>query len=147
MPDSSQEHTFRSVLGRTAIRLKTVLEETFQARGYPVTLPQWVLLHALSRQDGVPQKDLARRTFKDQTNVARILAALEDMRYIHRMQDEEDRRYYRVYLTARGSRAEKQLREIATLTLENALRGISEQERRVTLKTLEKVYWNLSRED
>jgi len=131
-------------LGRAAFSFKGELEAAFAEAGYGVTAPQWALLHALKRADGVPQKDLARRTFKDKTNVARILASLEERELIQRRRNEEDQRFYRVLLTPQGERVEKELRQIASGTLDRALEGIPGDQLQATMNTLKQIYHNLS---
>ena len=138
-----QAGALRKHLGRAAFQFKAELENRFQSGGYAITAPQWALLHAVRIHQGAAQKELARRTFKDKTNVARILASLEDMELISRRRDEQDQRYYRVFLTPQGRQAEKELRRIAHQTLSDALRGIPQNHLESTMRTLEQIHRNL----
>lgn len=134
---------FQRYLGRAAFSLKAALENTFREAGLEITSPQWLLLHALKQKEGVPQKDLARRTLKDKTNVARILAYLEEMDLIVRRIDQDDHRCYRISLTPAGRRAESELTSAAGKTLKQALEGIPQEQLQETVNTLHQMHHNL----
>jgi len=131
-------------IGRAALILKAELEAAFHAAGYQLTAPQWALLHSLDQREGVSQKEIAQRVSKDKTNVARILAALEEDRFIRRRRDPRDRRSYQVYLTARGRRAVKKLVGVDFAVLQKATVGIPKSDLEITRLTLERIHFNLS---
>ncbi|MBL8116621.1 MAG: MarR family transcriptional regulator, partial [Anaerolineae bacterium] len=58
---------------RLANLLKADLERGFAARGLNITAEQWLILGRLYEEDGLVQNELAKRTSKDKTNIARIL--------------------------------------------------------------------------
>lgn len=144
-PTKNEPHQeyFQRYLGRAAFGFKAALENAFREAGWEMTSPQWLLLHALKQEEGVPQKDLARRTLKDKTNIARILAYLEEMDLIVRRKDQDDQRCYRVFLTPAGRRAESALTTAAGKTLKQALEGIPREQLQETVNTLRQMHLNL----
>lgn len=81
---------------------------------------------------------------KDKTNVARILAALEEDRFIRRSRDPQDRRSYQVYLPARGRRAVKTLEKAIFAVPQKAIVGLPKSDLEITRRTLERIHVNLS---
>lgn len=141
-----KDSKFPRVLTRTAFSLRAHLEEHFYTQGYPLTMPQWVLLHVLRHRDGIPQKEIARRAFKDKTNVARILASLEDSGLVIRRKDPQDRRSYQVSLTKKGRQLETTLQQIMTREMDQATVGIPRPDLKITLRTLQQILQHLSLE-
>ncbi|MGR3875576.1 MarR family winged helix-turn-helix transcriptional regulator [Streptomyces graminifolii] len=74
-----------------------------------VTMWEYVILDRLSREDGLTQKELARRSRRDPTRLIGHLDALCDRGLIAREIDESDRRRRTVRLTGSG-------RELVRLT-------------------------------
>ncbi len=135
---------FQRLIGRAALSLKAELEAAFLAAGYRLTAPQWALLHSLDQREGVSQNEIAQRVSKDKTNVARILAALEDDQLIHRSRDPRDRRSYQVYLTARGRRVVKTLEKAVLAVFQKAIVGIPKSDLEITRRTLKGIHVNLT---
>lgn len=79
-------------------------------------------------QDGISQKELSEKTFKDQPTTTRILDKLERRGLIRRQADSEDRRVSLVFLTSEGQEIRGPLISLARQALEQALEGLSEQE-------------------
>lgn len=69
---------------------------------FDITVDQWEILVILWESEGITQKDIAERLYKDQTNIARMLFKLEKKGFVHRVTHETDRRSLRVYLTSKG---------------------------------------------
>jgi DNA-binding MarR family transcriptional regulator len=135
--------TLPRFLTRAGFSLKSRLEERFQNISPVVTLPQYVLLHVLDHRDGLTQNEIAARAFKDKTNVARILAALEEENLILRRKDPEDLRSYRVYLTDSGRNLVLTLQPIIEQVVREAAEGIPASDLEATYRTLQKIYLNL----
>lgn len=137
---------FPRVLTRTAFSLRANLEERFHTQGYPLTMPQWVLLHVLRHRDSIPQKEVARRAFKDKTNVARIPASLEDSGLVICRKDPQDQRSYQVSLTKKGRQLETALQQSMTWVMDQATAGIPRRDLKITLRTLQQLLQHLSLE-
>jgi DNA-binding MarR family transcriptional regulator len=90
-----------------------------------------IALGYLRDHDGIAQQELADALCVDASNVVLVLNELEDLGYIERRRDREDRRRHRVSITTAGrkayDRAEAGLREVE----EEVLQALDEQERAV----------------
>ena len=75
----------------------------FQQNGYDLTFEQWTVLNVIYADPGSIQSEVAEKTYKDRTNVTRILDILTRKGYITRARDDMDRRVYRLYLTDKGN--------------------------------------------
>jgi len=110
---------------------------------YNVTQEQWPLLIRLWVKDGVSQKELSEKCFKDQPTTARILDKLERRGLIRRQANTEDRRVSLIYLTSEGHDMRGPLIPIARQALEQALQGLSEQEQDQLKNLLNRIGGNL----
>ncbi len=79
-----------------------VERETPILEAHGVTMWEYVILDRLAREDGLTQKELARRSRRDPTRLIGHLDALNDRGLIAREVDESDRRRRTVRLTQRG---------------------------------------------
>jgi len=93
------------------------------------------LLMALSflrDHDNAPQQELAEALCMDANNVVLLLNELEDLGYVARKRDPDDRRRHRVRLTDTGRRAQTRA-ELAQETVEDEVLGALDAEERATL--------------
>jgi DNA-binding MarR family transcriptional regulator len=129
------------VLNRTNIKLKNALIQSFKP--YDVTPEQWGILKCLWEQEGITPKCIAELTFKDQPTTVRILDKLENKGLIFREVNLIDNRSYLIYLTARGKELKNILIPLAKERLDNALKGIDEQDVQKLFQLLNRIYENL----
>lgn len=109
---------------------------------FDITPEQWAVLNRLWEKDGITQKDLAERTFKDQPNIGRILDKLEKKGLIRRCPDTEDLRVLIVSLTQEGQEVKKDLIPLAAEVLDLVQKDISEEERKVLVTVLKRILRN-----
>lgn len=108
-------------------------------RSFDVTPEQWAVLNRLWEEDGQTPKQLAEKTFKDQSNTTRILAKLEKKDLIIRKSHPKDQRSHFIFLTDQGKVLKSDLIPIAVETLEKAMVGIpieKERELKILLKQI-----------
>lgn len=79
-----------------------------------------------------PQQELAEALCMDANNVVLLLNELEDLGYVARKRDPDDRRRHRVQLTDKGRRAQTRA-ELAQETIEDEVLGALDAEERATL--------------
>ena len=68
-----------------------------------VTSAQWRLLLRLAREPGLKQVELAERLDVEPITACRIVDRLEDAGLVERQRDPEDRRAWRLVLTAKAA--------------------------------------------
>ncbi len=73
------------------------------ARAQGMTRAQWVILARLERQPGLSQNELAAIAETAPITIARLVDRLEDMGLVVRCADPEDRRIWRLWLTAKAA--------------------------------------------
>lgn len=100
-------------------------------------------LVVLWEQEGITEKELAERLFKDQTNIARMLFKLEKKGFIHRVTHETDRRALRVYLTSKGRDIKDEILEPSIEAYKKTIDGLTEEEVDNFRRTLAVMYNNV----
>lgn len=135
------EDSIGFLLSRTHTRAKNELLQALKP--YNITPEQWGLLTRLWEEDGISQKELANRIFKDQPTTARILEKMEKKKLIARQPDPVDGRVSLVFLTEKGRSLRNKLISKATGVLEKALQGFSDAEVQQLKKMLNRIFHNL----
>lgn len=130
------------IVNRTSVAIKK--EFVKRLRPYDLTPEQWSILNRLGEQDGLTQKDLAERTYKDQPNTARILDKLEKKKLIRRADNPEDRRAFLIFLTTRGKEVRESIIPISSKLNEDAAVGLEKEEYSQLIALLNKVHNNLN---
>jgi MarR family transcriptional regulator, lower aerobic nicotinate degradation pathway regulator len=119
LPDGDQTPLPAAVTAATGFLLKDVLmlfrrsmERTLSA--HAIRPPQYLMLLVLRDEGPMSQHALGQRVGLDRTTGMQLVQALADRQLIHREDDPNDRRVYRLSLTEDGNRlAERLERDIA----------------------------------
>ncbi len=131
------------LVNRTALRIKKEFHHLLDEQGFAVTPEQCVVLWQLWSHDGGVQRDLASTTFKDMTNMTRILDGLERRGLVFRKRDKHDRRCSRIFLTAEGRAVREGILSVAGQLAERAYNGLNEDQVEDFKAMLRLVYANL----
>ncbi|GAA3401462.1 MarR family winged helix-turn-helix transcriptional regulator [Paenibacillus hodogayensis] len=110
---------------------------------FDITVDQWEILVILWEKEGITQKELAEKLYKDQTNIARMLFKLEKKGFIHRVTHETDRRSLRVYLTAKGREVREEILPPSIEAYKKTIQGLSEDEVETFRRILAVMYNNV----
>ena len=110
---------------------------------YGLTLPQWVLMSALWRRDGLLVSELSTFSGNLLPATSRIVARMEDAGLVERRPDAQDRRAVRVYLTNKG-KALSHLGEFYLQANARLLDGFSETEVETLFALLSRIQANAS---
>lgn len=136
-------------LGSSITKIKWLVDAhlnlLLSSAGLTFTPEQWSVLIALYTAPGISQTELAARTFKEKSNVGRILDLLQSRGWTERTGHPTDRRAYQVRLTSSGKAVTRAAFPIVTSLNERALSGLSTEERRTLLDLLDRVKTNLER--
>ena len=141
--DFSLENAVGFTVYRTALTLQ--MEMTRRLKPYHLTPVQWSVLTRLAEQDGLPQKQVAETTFKDQPTAGRILDRLVEKGLVRRDGNPGDRRGFLIFLTEEGRRLRDQIVPVAIQMNEDASSGLSVEEIKTLLALLAKVQGNFNR--
>ena len=104
---------------------------------YDLTPPQFGLLSFLWRQDGLTQVELSEQGQIDRSTVGGLIDRLERGGLLERRQHPQDRRSYKIYLTAQGKAMKDILIPCAERSISRFTAGLTEDERKELKRMLE----------
>ena len=140
------KYDYTKLIGHLIIKgevcIKRKILNVFLENGYDITFEQWTVLNVLYAEPGLIQSEIAIRTYKDKTNITRILDVLSKNGYIVRKQHESDRRSLCIHLTDKGIKMFDDLIPHINLVNEKLKKGISDEELRMLEDILKKIYKN-----
>jgi DNA-binding MarR family transcriptional regulator len=142
----SQDQPFRTLgflLHDAARLLRKRFEQKARAHGSNLTRAQWSVLAHLNRQEGVNQATLADTLDVEPITVARLVDKLEQLGLVERRADPTDRRVRRLYLQPAAEPLLAEMREIGAAAREEAMRGLSPEQREQLIEMLLTVKTNL----
>lgn len=115
------------------------LTRRFQENGIAITPVQWVVLYRLWNNDGMTQAEVSERTFRDKTNITRLVDLLVKKKLVKRASDPSDRRVHKLMLTEAARDLMMKLPEIVDEHIKAATKGISEDELATAGSVLERI--------
>jgi DNA-binding MarR family transcriptional regulator len=135
------ERNFGFILHDVARLLRTTYDR--RVRDLDLTRSQWWVLTHLFRKDGITQSELAETLELEKPSLGRLLDRLEGKGWIRREECSNDRRAKRVFLTEAADTPMQVMREIASGVREDALSGLSSDDRDHFVDTLLTIKSNL----
>lgn len=137
----SLDESLGFVINRTALVLKKEVEKELRPLG--ITAVQFAILKRLWEEDGLSQKQIAERTFKNGAEITLLIDKLASKELVLRERDEQDRRAYRIRLTPKGRELEGAAVTAAKRTLKKALTGVATDDAGHVLAVMNSIYRNL----
>jgi DNA-binding MarR family transcriptional regulator len=131
------------LLTKASVLMKRKLSDVIKKAGHKITIEQWTILNALWENEGLIQTELAQKTFKDKTNLTRILDKLERDSLVERNKNINNRREHKITLTKKGSDLFKKLIPIAIANNESVLSILTADERNTLILSIEKIIYHL----
>jgi DNA-binding MarR family transcriptional regulator len=124
---------------------RAMVEVTNGAYGHHgVHAGQQFILACLWDEDGLTPGQIAKRLGLSTPTVTRTAARMETAGLVTRRPDPQDRRLVRVLLSERGRQLRRVLNEQMAKVSEQALAGVSKQDRALLVSLLQQVRDNLS---
>ena len=108
-----------------------------------ITRSQWWVLAFISRNDGLPQTQLANDLDVGKVALGSLIDRLQNAGFVTRVADEKDRRVKRVFLTDKARRLVEEISEVSDRFNEKILTGISREDLELTSRTLYAMKQNL----
>lgn len=131
------------ITGKASTAIARRLQKNFKVAQIDLTVEQWSVLYQLWKEDGKSQQQLCETTFRDKPSITRLLDNLEKSKLVKRVGDKNDRRIKLIYLTAAGRRLETESMDVANITLNESLNGVSRERIEMAKEVLQVVYDNL----
>lgn len=104
---------------------------------------QNLIMMLLWEQDGLTQNEIAKKLYKDKTNIARMASNLEKKGFIQRVISKEDRRSLKLYLTHEGKELGNSVIPIAEEFNRLVCNGITDEELKELRRILAKMRDNV----
>nr|WP_048649248.1 MarR family transcriptional regulator [Nitratireductor soli] len=122
-----------------------LMRKRLQERGseYGLSAAQWRLLFQLLKDEGVPQARLAGLLEIEPISVSRLIDRMAEAGWVERRIARTDRRVRMVFATPRARAAYGAIKEIGGAVYEDALAGMSDDERLALVGALQKMADNL----
>lgn len=137
----NDNRAFRDVFRKATRRARERTDRALSEHG--VRVGQQFVLEELWREDGLAPGELARRIGIETPTVVRGVGRMEAAGLLERRDDPTDGRLVRVWLTARGRELAQTLPQVESKVIDNALSGLSKEERRQLIRLLGRVLENL----
>lgn len=105
---------------------RQLAQERLSAAGFDLTVDQWLVMNVVREHPDATQQQIARRIFKDNASVTRIIDLLGEKGYIKRHISGSDRRKSSLVITAKGKKLMTSASKIVKGYRNMALKGISQ---------------------
>jgi MarR family transcriptional regulator, transcriptional regulator for hemolysin len=130
-------------IGETAHALRKAFDRL--AVGLGVTRAQWKVLFKLTRTPGLRQVELADMLDLEPITLCRIVDRLEEAGWVERARDPEDRRAWRLHVTAKAQPLIDKLQAVGADLVEQAFAGIDGKDIQLTRQVLGRIRENAGR--
>src|SRR3954471_9005475 len=130
-------------IGETAHALRKAFDRL--AVGLGVTRAQWKVLFKLTRTPGLRQVELAALLELEPITLCRIVDRLEEAGLVERVRDPEDRRAWRLHVTAQAQRLMDRLQAVGDELVSHAFGGIDRKDIELTRHVLARIRENAAR--
>ena len=135
---------FAVYLNLAACKLKQYTAMILRQNDVNLTPEQFLLVDLLWNQGPMSQQKLADAMHKDKNSITKFVDGLEKKQLVARVRDEKDRRSNRIVLTPKAEEMKHGAKEKGISMLDGVVRGISEDELRNFLNTLDKILLNMN---
>jgi MarR family transcriptional regulator, transcriptional regulator for hemolysin len=126
-----------------AARLMRKRFETLGA-AHGLSAAQWRLMVRLVKEEGQTQARLAELLEIEPISVSRLLDRMEESGWVERRQDAGDRRVRMIFPTEKSRKTFQAVKGVAGEVFEQAMAGLSPEERLITIHGLATIVENLS---
>ncbi|WP_202765950.1 MarR family winged helix-turn-helix transcriptional regulator [Clostridium paridis] len=134
---NSFEKPLNILIHQTNIILRNILQK--ELSNYNITAEQWAILIELYNDEGINQKELAKRCLKDTAALTRSLDILEKREFIKREKSPNDRREFLIFLTGNGCELVEGLLPMVLEIRKKITSVLSEEENNMLSSLLQKL--------
>lgn len=134
---AEDEHYIGYAITDVGRLLRTVFERRVRQLG--LTRSQWLVIARVYRRPGLSQSAVADLLEIEKAPAGRLIERMEFKGWLERRADKRDRRINRLHLTQAGEHLHAAVFPIAEATVDDALAGLSTQQRRQLTRTMARV--------
>lgn len=125
-------------------RFRDLVNRSFHKNGLGISYDQWMVINTIYKKQGVTQIYVAEQTRKEPASVSRILKLLENKEVIERVDDRNNKRAKRLYLTPKGDDIHSRATRLFNMIAKDGFNGVYEQEINLFVRILDKVQSNFN---
>lgn len=131
-------------LNLAACKLKQFTSVMLKKSGIKLTPEQFLLIDILWNEGPMSQQKIADTMHKDKNSITKLVDAMEKKKLLERRRDKEDRRSNIVVPTKQAEDMKHHAKEAGISLMDKVIDGISEEELKQFLGTLDKMSRNMS---
>ena len=128
-------------------KLKQYTAAMLKKQNVDLTPEQFLLIDLLWNQGPLSQQEIADQMHKDKNSITQLVDAIEKKGFVKRSQNPSDRRSNTIIPTELAVSLKDDAKSKGISILDKMLRGISEEELKTFLETLDKLCANMSTDD
>jgi len=131
-------------IDKTSKLSKLYSQREFDRIGLGITVDQWVLLKIIGENDGLTQKELAAKSYRDPASITRTLDILGKKGLVERRPVPKDRRQYSICLKPEGYKFIETNFPLIQRMRSRSVEGLSEQDLSDLMRILGRIQENFS---
>lgn len=128
---------------KTSKLAKLYSQREFDRLGMGITVEQWILLKIIEENNGLTQRELAKKSLRDPASITRTLDLLNKKGFVERRPVEGNRRQYSICLHQNGKLFIKKYMPVVGSHRAKSIEGIHESELKLLTGLLEKIQENM----
>ena len=119
-------------------------QKKLKEQGFRITIDQWLIIKSILENPTITQQDIAKKVFKDNASVTRIIELLVKSEYLNREINPEDRRKSNLVVTEEGKLIIQRVQDLVLENRKNALDTVAIEELETMNLVLKKIIRNCS---
>ncbi|AYV55141.1 MarR family transcriptional regulator [Leptospira kmetyi] len=134
------------LLSRTRDRIQKFLSKEFEKEGIKDLVPaHGGVLYALGVSGEMTMSELAKVLDRTNSTVTALLDKMEELKYVKRIQSEEDERVFTAVLTAKGKTTREAVIRASNTTNQKLYKGLLPEEKETFVRLLERIHSNFEK--
>lgn len=128
-------------------KIQAAYLKKFEDLGVQMTIEQWVILHQVYELgDTASQRDIVKMNFRNRATISRVIGGMERKGWIDKTRFEDDRKRFKLELTAQGRKVIEQVMPHAVALRKVAIKDLDPEDFETFLSVLDKLEQNYSQE-
>lgn len=119
-------------------------QKKLKENGFKITIDQWLIIKSILENPTITQQDIAKKVFKDNASVTRIIELLVKSEYLKREINQDDRRKSNLVVTEEGKSIIQKVQDLVLENRKNALDTVTTEEMETMNLVLKKIIKNCS---
>lgn len=139
MTNTELTRSFALAMMKTQASFRQAIQRSLKKNQMDMTFEMLQIMVRLWKQEGVNQKELADKTFKDKVSLTYLINNLEKKGWVTRLEDADDRRNKLILLTAAGEHLRLQVMPLLEEIYAAAGQEINQEHLEVSIHYLEEL--------